>query len=213
MRVLAVAAVAFALMAAVADAHVTVIPPAARPGETRTLTLRVLNERSDASTVEVDLFIPAGVTAKAADRRGWTKVETGSTVQWKANTPADAISGEQSKDFELTAGPLPRTGRLLFKTLQRYSSGEVVRWIQEPTPDAERPAPVLQLTATGRPRSAGGSSSSSAAGWAVLALLAAIAAGCAVLILRRRRRNARSALNGATFVSLSVMRCLLMPVP
>jgi uncharacterized protein YcnI len=189
MRALALAAVLFALLATVADAHVTVIPSAARPGETRTLTFRVLNERSDASTVEVDLFIPAGVTAKAADRRGWTKVETGSTVQWKATTPADAISGEQSKDFEVTVGPLPKSDRLLFKTLQRYSTGEVVRWIQEPTADAERPSPVLQLTATGRPRSAGGSSSS-AAGWAVLALLAAIAAGCAVLILRRRRRRA-----------------------
>jgi uncharacterized protein YcnI len=189
MRALAVAAVLFALLAAVADAHVTVIPSAARPGETRTLTFRVVNERSDATTVEFDLFIPAGVTAKAADRRGWTKLETGSTVQWKANTPADAISGEQSKDFEITAGPLPKTDRLLFKALQRYSSGEVVRWIQEPAADAERPAPVLQLTASGRPgKSSGGSSAT--AGWALLALFVALAAGAVVLVLRRRRRRA-----------------------
>jgi LPXTG-motif cell wall-anchored protein len=188
MRALAVAAVLFALLAAVADAHVTVIPSAARPGETRTLTFRVVNERSDATTVGVDLFIPAGVTAKAADRRGWTKVETGSQVRWTADTPADAISGEQSKDFEITAGPLPKADRLAFKALQHYSSGEVVRWIQEPSADADRPAPVLQLTATGGPQSAGGSSSP-ATGWAILAVLAAIALGGAALILRRRRRH------------------------
>jgi len=185
MRVLVCALVALALPATVADAHVTVIPSAARPGETRTLTFRVLNERSDATTVGVDLFVPAGVTAKAADRRGWTKVESGSQVQWKADTPADAISGEQSKDFELDAGPLPKTGRLVFKALQHYSSGEVVRWIQEPSADADRPAPVLQLTASGRPGKSGGGSSATA-GWAALAVLAALAAGGAALILRRR---------------------------
>jgi hypothetical protein len=37
---------------------------------------------------------------------------------------------------------------MVFKTLQHYSDGEVVRWIQEPQPNAaepERPAPVLKL--------------------------------------------------------------------
>jgi periplasmic copper chaperone A len=187
MRVLALSAVLFALLAAVADAHVTVIPSAARPGETKTVTFRVLNEQSDATTVEVDLFIPAGVEAHAADRRGWTKTQTGSQVTWKADAPADAISGEQSKDFEVTVGPLPKADQLVFKVLQHYSTGEVVRWIQDPTPDADRPAPVLQLTASGRPQSSGGSSS--AAGWAVIAVLAALIAGGAVFILRRRRRD------------------------
>jgi len=185
MRVLVLAAVLFALAAAAADAHVTVIPSSARPGETRTLTFRVLNERSDATTVEVDLFIPAGVTVKAADRRGWTKTETGSQITWKASGASDAISGDKSKDFELTAGPLPKADRVVFKALQRYSTGEVVRWIQDPAPDAERPAPVLQLTASGRPQSSGGSSS--ATGWIVLAVLALIVAGGGALILRRRR--------------------------
>jgi uncharacterized protein YcnI len=187
MRVLALTAVLFAVLVAVADAHVTVIPSAARPGETKTLTFRVLNERSDATTVEVELFIPTGVTAQAADRRGWTKVDSGTQVTWKANGPSDAIGGEASKDFEVTVGPLPDQKQLVFKALQHYSSGEIVRWIQDPTPDAERPAPVLQLTASGRPSSSGGSSS--ATGWAVLAVLAAIAVAGGALFLRRRRRR------------------------
>ncbi len=186
MRVVALTAVLFAVLAAVAVAHVTVIPSAARPGETRTLTFRVLNERSDSATVGVEVFIPAGVTAKTADRRGWTKVDSGSHVTWTADAPADAISGEQSKDFEVTVGPLPKADRLVFKVLQRYSDGEIVRWIQDPEPGADRPAPLLQLTASGRPSSSGGSSS--AAGWAVLAVLAAIAVAAGALVLRRRRR-------------------------
>jgi uncharacterized protein YcnI len=187
MKVVCGTVVAFFVAVSAACAHVTVIPSAARPGETRTLTFRVLNEHSDAKTVEVDLFIPAGVTAKAADRRGWTKVENGSQVTWKADGPPDAISGDQSKDFAVTVGPMPDQEQLVFKALQHYSSGEIVRWIQDPTPDAERPAPVLQLTASGRPSSSGGSSS--AAGWAVLAVLAAAAIGGAALLLRRRRRE------------------------
>jgi uncharacterized protein YcnI len=184
MRLLALTAVLFALLAPLADAHVTVIPSAARPGETRTLTFRVLNERSDATTVGIDLFIPAGVTARAADRRGWTKVDKGSQVTWTADAPADAISGEQSKDFEVTVGPLPDAEQVVFKVLQRYSSGEVVRWIQDPEPGADRPAPVLQLTATGKPSTSGGSSA--AVGWAVIAVLVVIALGGAAFVLRRR---------------------------
>jgi MYXO-CTERM domain-containing protein len=188
MRVLLCTVVAFLVAVSAASAHVTVIPSAARPGETKTLTFRVLNERSDSTTVEIDLFIPAGVTAEAADRRGWTKVAGGSQVQWKADTPGDAISGDKSKDFEVTVGPLPDQKQLVFKALQHYSSGEVVRWIQDPTPDAERPAPVLQLTATGRPQSSSGSSS--ATGWVVIAVLVALALGGAVFILRRRAARA-----------------------
>jgi LPXTG-motif cell wall-anchored protein len=187
MRVLACTVAAFFVAVSAAAAHVTVIPSAARPGETRTLTFRVLNERSDATTVEFDLFMPAGVTAQAADRRGWTKTATGTQVTWKATAPGDAIGGDRSKDFAVTVGPLPKADRLVFKALQHYSTGEVVRWIQDPTPDAERPAPVLQLTATGRARSSGGSSS--AAGWAVLAAIAVLVAGGGALLLRRRRRR------------------------
>jgi uncharacterized protein YcnI len=184
MRLLALVGLVFFAAASAASAHVTVIPSAARPGETRVLTFRVVNERSDAATVAVELFMPAGIAAQPADLRGWTRAESGSRVTWTANGASDAISGERSRDFEVKAGPLPDRRQLVFKVLQHYSSGEVVRWIQDPSPDADRPAPVLQLTSTGRPQSSGGSSS--AAGWAVLALVAVVAIGGAALILRRR---------------------------
>ncbi len=188
MRLLALTAAVFVLVASAASAHVTVIPASARPGEARTLTFRVLNERDDAQTVGVELFIPAGVTADPGARRGWTAVDKGGSVEWTADSPSDAIGGSTAKDFDLRVGPLPHAGRLVFKVLQRYSSGDVVRWIQDPSPGADRPAPVVELTATGRPSKPGGSSSATA-GWALLAVLAAGAAAGAALILRRRRRR------------------------
>jgi periplasmic copper chaperone A len=186
MRLAAFTLACLALLASPASAHVTVLPPAARPGETRTLTFRVLNERA-ASTMRVEIFAPSGVAAQPDQRRGWRLVHAGSRFDWTADAPDDAISGDASKDFRLTVGPLPHASQLVFKVLQHYSDGTVVRWIQDPKPDADRPAPALQLTATGGPRAASGSSSS-AAGWAILAVLAAVAGGGATVLARRRRR-------------------------
>jgi uncharacterized protein YcnI len=172
---------AFLVLAPAASAHVTVIPAAARPGETRTLTLRVLNERADANTVGVQVFIPAGTRFEAKPRARWTTATKPGEVDWTAET-GESIGGETAKDFQLTVGPLPRTERLVLKVLQRYSDGEIVRWIQDPKDGAERPAPFVQLTrATEK-------SSSSAAGFAILAAVVVVAAGGVLLLLRRRRR-------------------------
>ncbi|HZP29780.1 MAG TPA: DUF1775 domain-containing protein, partial [Acidimicrobiia bacterium] len=52
--------------------------------------------------------------------------------------------------FTVFGGPLPtKTGKLVFKALQTYSDGSVVRWIETPTkgaPAPENPAPTLTLT-------------------------------------------------------------------
>ncbi len=185
MRRALVTVLLFGLLAPAASAHVTVIPATARPGETRALTFRVLNERDDAETVRVELFIPAGVHATAADRPGWTRVESPGKVDWTAG-PGAAIGGAGAKDFEVRAGPFPHAARVVFKVLQHYSDGQIVRWIQDPDPGADRPAPYVQLTATGRPEPSGGGSS--ATGFAILAALLALAAGAAAVLLRRRRR-------------------------
>jgi uncharacterized protein YcnI len=184
MRLACLVALVFALVAPAADAHVTVIPSSARPGETRTLTFRVLNERADAKTVGVDVFLPRGVTGKPAARRGWSMLDRGNEIDWSADSPGTAIGGDSAKDFELTVGPLPKAGRVVFKVLQQYSNGEVVRWIQDPAPGADRPAPVLQLTASGRPAAPG--RSSSAAGFAILAAVLVLALGGVGLVVRRR---------------------------
>jgi uncharacterized protein YcnI len=174
---LALAALVFALLAPAASAHVTVIPASAHPGQTPALHFRVLNERSDARTVEVDVFVPRGLHATAADRRGWTRVDKPGEFDWVARDAG--IGGADAKDFELRVGPLPHTRQVVFKALQHYSDGQIVRWIQT-SPGAERPAPVLQL---GGAPSGGGGSSASLLPIAVVLLL--LGGG---LVLRRSRR-------------------------
>jgi hypothetical protein len=51
--------------------------------------------------------------------------------------------------FEISAGPLPKADSMQFKTLQTYSDGTVVRWIDPENADGsepEHPTPTLKLT-------------------------------------------------------------------
>ena len=56
----------------------------------------------------------------------------------------------QFQDFAISADPLPQgVSTLAFKTIQTYSNGDVVRWIDLPQPGQpppDHPAPVLKLT-------------------------------------------------------------------
>ncbi len=46
------------------------------------------------------------------------------------------------EDFTVSLGPLPtNTDRLVFKAIQTYSNGDVVRWIDTPTPGGAGPGP------------------------------------------------------------------------
>ncbi|WP_063754985.1 DUF1775 domain-containing protein [Streptomyces sp. NRRL B-3229] len=55
------------------------------------------------------------------------------------------------EDFDVAFGQLPDdTGQLVFKTVQTYSDGKTVRWIERAASgddEPENPAPVLKLTA------------------------------------------------------------------
>jgi len=68
----------------------------------------------------------------------------------------------------VSAGPLPETDSVTFPTVQTYSNGQVVRWIDpsvEGQPEPEHPLPTLKLTKAGSDgSSASGSSSDSASG-------------------------------------------------
>lgn len=82
-----------------------------------------------------------------------------------------------------------RIDSLTFKAVQTYDDGTVVSWI-ETAPDAEHPAPVMQLTAAEEPAPSKSTSSSSSNGLAVVALIVAIVgvlAGGAGIVLGRRR--------------------------
>jgi uncharacterized protein YcnI len=157
-------------LAAPAAAHVTVNPNTAAPGGYTKVTFRVPNETDATDTTKVEVNLPvaqavASVSVKPVP--GWTAVavksklatpikahdseitEAVTKITWTAQTGA-AIKPGQFQEFDVSLGPLPESGQMIFKALQTYSDGTVVRWIDEPATDGtepEHPAPVLKLAA------------------------------------------------------------------
>lgn len=218
---MAVAAVlgATLLTATPAAAHVTVHPTTLPAGSSDVeLTFRVPNERDDANTVGLQVFFPSDLPLLTVDVLpvpGWTdKVDTRtlatpvrtddgevsvvvSDVTWTAT--AGGIAPGQYEDFAVAAGQVPSaSGPVVFKALQTYSSGEVVRWIEVASsqdPDPQNPAPVLTLTPTAAPTAAptttastGGSGTTAAEGLAAAALVVSLVALAGVVVLLVRRR-------------------------
>jgi uncharacterized protein YcnI len=166
--VTALAAAGVLVTAGTAFAHVTVHPESYAKGATDgSLTFRVPNEEAKASTTEVQVFLPTdhpvlgvlvspqgGWTAKVTTTKLKTPVKTddgtiteaASEITWSGGR----IGPGQYQDFDVAFGQLPDdTGQLAFKTLQTYSDGNVVRWIEEAQPgdeEPENPAPTLKLT-------------------------------------------------------------------
>jgi uncharacterized protein YcnI len=174
------------VLPASALAHVTVIPETSRPGQTGEFTFRTPNEREDAATVKLEVFIPDGVPIEVEPHEGWTITRVAGGVSWAAKEGMSIRPG-RTEDFKVRLGPLPDQPRLVFKALQHYADGQVVRWIQEPTQDAERPAAVLDLGGAAQ-RDAGGGTS---IGVKLLfgAIGFAIVAGIRIAVTRRRRRG------------------------
>lgn len=170
-----------AVTALPASAHVTVSPTSLPKGSTGELTFKVPNEESKATTTEVQLQIPTDhPIAQVLPRQlpGWTvtvktttlatplKTDDGtfttavSEIDWTGGT----IPVGQYQDFQISVDPLPTdTAQLVFKAVQTYSNGDIVRWIDltqpgQPAPD--HPAPVLTLTAADSSDSSSGGSGS-----------------------------------------------------
>ncbi|SBT46550.1 Uncharacterized protein YcnI [Micromonospora narathiwatensis] len=153
----------------VAAAHVTVNPREAIQGGYAKLAFRVPNERDNAGTTRLEVALPADAPVASVSVRpmaGWTVqvektklatpiemhgsqvTEAPSKITWTADGEANAIKPGQFQEFEISAGPLPEADTMIFKALQTYSNGEVVRWIEEPSTDGsevDHPAPVLKL--------------------------------------------------------------------
>ena len=171
--VAAAAAVTAALaFPALASAHVTVNPNTAVQGGYTKVTFRVPTERDDASTTKVEVAIPTDKPIASVSTRpvqGWTAVtetsklatpiktddgdeitEAVSKITWTADANS-GIKPHQFQEFDVSLGPLPATDQIVFKALQTYSNGEIVRWIDEPAAgaEAEHPAPILKLSKAG----------------------------------------------------------------
>ncbi|MER7892249.1 YcnI family protein [Micromonospora sp. NPDC094482] len=179
-RLAAIAACAAALTVAVASpasAHVTVNPGTATQGGWMKVSFRVPNEKDSADTTKVEVNLPTVTPIASVSLRpvaGWTATtettklttpiknhdgeitEAVSRITWTASFGA-VIKPKQFQEFEVSLGPLPEADQLVFKALQTYSDGDIVRWIDEPTPgqEPEHPAPVLKLTAADTEPAAG----------------------------------------------------------
>ncbi|HYH58013.1 MAG TPA: YcnI family protein [Thermoleophilaceae bacterium] len=161
-RTTMLAALALGILPALASAHVTLQPAEAPAGEFTRLDVRVPNERDDASTAKVQMKFPPGfIFISHEPVPGWDtqvkmvkldepvevfgerQTERVDTVTFTAQ--GDGVQPGQFQDFGLSLRMPEEPGTLTFKALQTYSSGEVVRWIGPP--DAEEPAPQVELTA------------------------------------------------------------------
>jgi periplasmic copper chaperone A len=207
-RVLAVLAGATAAALAFtvpAGAHVSVSSTDATQGGYAKVTFRAPNEKDNARTVKLEVVLPADAPIASVAIRpvaGWTtstestklaapiKTDDGdevteavSKITWTAARNGGIAAG-QFQEFDVAMGPLPDTDQIVFKALQTYSDGEIVRWIEVPAAGAaepENPAPVLVLskaTTVNTSATSGGSS-----GVAVALSIVAIVLGLAGLVL------------------------------
>ena len=73
-----------------------------------------------------------------------------SEIDWKADNAAAAIGANEFGEFTIDADGLPDSeNQVVFKALQTYSNGQIVRWIDPVAPGQDEPAhptPILQLT-------------------------------------------------------------------
>ncbi|MGQ0715859.1 MAG: YcnI family copper-binding membrane protein [Pseudonocardiales bacterium] len=163
----AVCVVMLFVLAGVASAHVTVNPRTAQQGGYTKVAFRVPNERDTASTTQLEINFPTDHPIVSVSTRpvpGWTSTVQKTTLAKPITTSHGQITETVSKitwtggkiapgtfeEFDVSLGPLPTdTDQLVFKALQTYDNGEVVRWIDVAPPGAaepEHPAPVLKLT-------------------------------------------------------------------
>ena len=140
-------------------------PTEAAAGSETTLTFQVPNEKEDANTTKIAGVVPAGPPDRRRVGRavaGWkvdvatTQLKTPittdegesltegvSTITWTA-TDGTGIPAGCFEQFKVAAGLPDDVTTLEFPTLQTYSDGDVVKWIDPVTeggPEAEFPEP------------------------------------------------------------------------
>jgi uncharacterized protein YcnI len=157
-------------MSTPAFAHVTTDPGSAPQGGEITLGFRVPNEQTNVNVTQVEVDLPtdtpllgvdteplAGWTAKVAQVNLNPPVQTDdgpvtqavSQIIWTADAGGVTAPG-QFQEFYILVQQLPdKASQVIFKALQTYSDGTIVRWIDpvvagQEAPD--HPTPILTLT-------------------------------------------------------------------
>ncbi len=168
-RIAPLAAVAALLAPATAAAHISLHPNTIPAGAFATLDVRVPGEQEGAYVKKVDVLFPTGFTGVDYENvPGWKTTlieaklatpisEDGETIDtevsqivWTWTGPLGKVENGQFINFPLSlAIPANAAGRgLEFRTVQTYSNGQVVHWI-DPSLSAEHPSPRINVTAKG----------------------------------------------------------------
>jgi uncharacterized protein YcnI len=161
-RIAIAIAVAALVAAPAATAHVTLNPGEWEAGGFARFAVRVPNERPNADATEITVQFPENViSASFQPLSGWTRTvemaqldepieeegeepitERIASVTWTGGTIRPGEFQEFGVSFQV---PEEAVGEdLMFPSLQTYSNGEVVRWI-DPDPEAESPAPRVTV--------------------------------------------------------------------
>jgi uncharacterized protein YcnI len=210
-----------------ASAHVTVSSPGAVQGGYSTITITVPTESATASTTALRVTIPADhpiASVAVQPHPGWsfsvrtTKLATPITsddgeiteavseISWRADSAASAIKPGEFDTFSISAGPLPAVDALTLPTIQTYSDGSVVKWIEKAAPgssaEPDHPAPSLVLAASASSPTSGSDSSDGKAstGVAVTGIVlgaVGLLLGALALLVALRRRPVTAATDGA----------------
>jgi len=164
-----IAACGTLIVPAAAQAHISLHPNTIPAGAFATLDVRVPGEQEGAYVTSVDVLFPPGFTGVDYENvPGWTtkviesKLATpiksdGETINtvvsqivWTWTGPPGKVNNNQFINFPLSlAIPEDDAGQVLeFRTVQTYSNGQVVHWI-DPSLTAEHPSPRINVTAKG----------------------------------------------------------------
>ncbi len=146
--------------AATAAAHIQVSPSLVAPDDAVRFTVLVPGERAPHRTEEVVLKVPPEVLAYSfGSTPGWRRTtqeaQNGAvgTITWKGEAAPDGFV-----EFSFLAATPPQPGDIVWKAIQVYDDGDVVRWIGGP--DSESPAPVTEIMPDAPLQNAGGEGAS-----------------------------------------------------
>jgi uncharacterized protein YcnI len=207
------AAVVVLGVAGPADAHIEVDSSSTAPESAARLTFVVPTESDTARTTGVTIALPAETpfsSVRAQAVPGWTaqiltttlatplKDDDGTAVTsavtkvvWTATD--GGIKPGQFGTLTLAVWPLPKAGTLYLPTVQHYSDGRDVNWVQQAQGSAEPEHPAPSVVISPDPAASSAASGDSGAGWGiglgiagiVLALLAGGVGGVALARVRR----------------------------
>ncbi len=153
----------------VASAHISLHPNTIPAGAFATLDVRVPGEQEGAYVTRVDMLMPPGFTSVDYENvPGWSARTVSEKVSPPIETDEGPVSEEVGQVVWTWQGPLGKVEdnqfiqlplsvaipaalagqSVQFKTVQSYSNGQVVHWI-DPSLTAEHPSPRINVTTRG----------------------------------------------------------------